>query len=153
MKKMTKEEYGQLAREASPATKSWVTIPKAFLVGGLICMAGQGLLRLYQSLGVSEELAPAWVSVTLIFCSVLATGLNVYDKLAKHAGAGTLVPITGFANSVAAPALEFKSEGLILGLGAKLFSIAGPVLVFGVSASVLYGLVLFGLSLLTGGVR
>ena len=110
MKKMTKEEYGQLAREASPATKSWVTIPKAFLVGGLICMAGQGLLRLYQSLGVSEELAPAWVSVTLIFCSVLATGLNVYDKLAKHAGAGTLVPITGFANSVAAPALEFKSE-------------------------------------------
>lgn len=153
MKKMAKEEYGQLAREASPATKSWVTIPKAFLVGGLICMAGQGLLRLYQSLGVSEELAPAWVSVTLIFCSVLATGLNVYDKLAKHAGAGTLVPITGFANSVAAPALEFKSEGLILGLGAKLFSIAGPVLVFGVSASVLYGLVLFGLSLLTGGAR
>ena len=143
MKKMTKEEYGQLAREASPATKSWVTIPKAFLVGGLICMAGQGLLRLYQSLGVSEELAPAWVSVTLIFCSVLATGLNVYDKLAKHAGAGTLVPITGFANSMVSPALEFKSEGFVNGLGAKLFSIAGPVLVYGITASVVYGLVLF----------
>lgn len=150
MKKMTKEEYGQLAREASPATKSWVTIPKAFLVGGLICMAGQGLLRLYQSLGVSEELAPAWVSVTLIFCSVLATGLNVYDKLAKHAGAGTLVPITGFANSVAAPALEFKSEGLILGLGAKLFSIAGPVIVYGISASAIYGVILFIVQKLTG---
>ena len=147
---MTKEEYGQLAREASPATKSWVTIPKAFLVGGLICMAGQGLLRLYQSLGVSEELAPAWVSVTLIFCSVLATGLNVYDKLAKHAGAGTLVPITGFANSVAAPALEFKSEGLILGLGAKLFSIAGPVIVYGISASAIYGVILFVVQKLTG---
>ena len=143
MKKMTKEEYGQLA-------KSWVTIPKAFLVGGLICMAGQGLLRLYQSLGVSEELAPAWVSVTLIFCSVLATGLNVYDKLAKHAGAGTLVPITGFANSVAAPALEFKSEGLILGLGAKLFSIAGPVIVYGISASAIYGVILFVVQKLTG---
>ena len=150
MKKMTKEEYGQLAREASPATKSWVTIPKAFLVGGLICMAGQGLLRLYQSLGVSEELAPAWVSVTLIFCSVLATGLNVYDKLAKHAGAGTLVHITGFANSVAAPALEFKSEGLILGLGAKLFSIAGPVIVYGISASAIYGVILFVVQKLTG---
>ncbi len=150
MKKMAKEEYGQLAREASPATKSWVTIPKAFLVGGLICMAGQGLLRLYQSLGVSEELAPAWVSVTLIFCSVLATGLNVYDKLAKHAGAGTLVPITGFANSVAAPALEFKSEGLILGLGAKLFSIAGPVIVYGISASAIYGVILFVVQKLTG---
>ena len=150
MKKMTKEEYGQLAREASPATKSWVTIPKAFLVGGLICMAGQGLLRLYQSLGVSEELAPAWVSVTLIFCSVLATGLNVYDKLAKHAGAGTLVPITGFAHSVAAPALEFKSEGLILGLGAKLFSIAGPVIVYGISASAIYGVILFVVQKLTG---
>ena len=150
MKKMTKEEYGQLAREASPATKSWVTIPKAFLVGGLICMAGQGLLRLYQSLGVSEELAPAWVSVTRIFCSVLATGLNVYDKLAKHAGAGTLVPITGFANSVAAPALEFKSEGLILGLGAKLFSIAGPVIVYGISASAIYGVILFVVQKLTG---
>ena len=113
-------------------------------------MAGQGLLRLYQSLGVSEELAPAWVSVTLIFCSVLATGLNVYDKLAKHAGAGTLVPITGFANSVAAPALEFKSEGLILGLGAKLFSIAGPVIVYGISASAIYGVILFVVQKLTG---
>ena len=141
MKKMTKEEYGQLAREASPATKSWVTIPKAFLVGGLICMAGQGLLRLYQSLGVSEELAPAWVSVTLIFCSVLATGLNVYDKLAKHAGAGTLVPITGFANSVASPALEFKTEGYVYGMAAKMFNVAGPIIVFGVSGGAAVGLI------------
>ena len=115
----------------------------AFLIGGLICTLGQGLIALWKYLGVSEELAPTAASVTLVFLSALATGLNVYDKLAKHAGAGTLVPITGFANAVVSPALEFKSEGLILGLGAKLFSIAGPVIVYGVTASCIYGLIYY----------
>lgn len=146
MKQMTKEEYNELAKKAAPGTKSWLTIPKAFLIGGLICALGQVLMILYEYLGISAEQAPTWVSVTLIFCSVLATGLKIYDNLAKHAGAGTLVPITGFANAVAAPALEFKSEGFILGLGAKLFSIAGPVIVYGVTASVVYGIILAILS-------
>lgn len=148
MKNMTKQEYGELTKQVSPNTKSWLTIPKAFLIGGLICALGQGLLYLYQYLGISPEDAPTWVSITLIFCSVLATGLNVYDNLAKHAGAGTLVPITGFANAVAAPALEFKSEGFILGLGARLFSIAGPVIVYGLAASVIYGAILVIISYL-----
>ena len=143
MKKMTAGEYSQLAKKASPNTKSYFTIPMAFVIGGLICTAGQGLIQLYGYLGLSEELAPTAASVTLVLCSALATGLNVYDKLAKHAGAGTLVPITGFANSVVSPALEFKSEGLILGLGAKLFSIAGPVIVYGVAASCVYGLIYY----------
>ncbi|MGI5894249.1 MAG: SpoVA/SpoVAEb family sporulation membrane protein [Candidatus Merdivicinus sp.] len=143
MKRMTKEEYGKLAKEASPGTKSWKTIPMAFLVGGGICTFGQLLLNLYLMAGMDEKIASMTVSVTLIFLSVLATALNVYDNLAKHAGAGTLVPITGFANSVAAPALEFKSEGLILGIGAKLFSIAGPVIVYGIGASCIYGILYY----------
>ena len=142
MKNITKEEYKKLAEQASPNTQSWKTIPKAFAIGGLICAIGQGLLLLYKHWGASPETASTWVSVTLIFCSVLATGLKIYDNLAKHAGAGTLVPITGFANSVASPALEFKTGGMILGTCVKMFTIAGPVLVLGVSASVLYGLIL-----------
>ena len=146
MKKLTKNEYSTLADKASPPTKSYRTIPTAFLVGGLICTLGQGLLNLYQYLGLPEKTASAAVSVSLIFLSVLATGLNVYDNLAKYAGAGTLVPITGFANAVASPALEFKSEGLILGIGAKLFTISGPVIVYGIAASCVYRLLyhLFG---------
>lgn len=105
--------------------------------------AGQGIMELWRMLGVEEELVPGAASVTLVLFSVLATGFGVYDKLAKHAGAGTLVPITGFANAVASPALEFKSEGLILGLGAKLFSIAGPVIVYGAAASFVYGILYF----------
>ncbi len=135
MKKLTAEEYGEMAKSASQNTRSWVTVPKAFLVGGLICALGQGLIRFWKNYGISEEMAPTAASVTLVFLSALATGLNVYDKLAKHAGAGTLVPITGFANAVAAPALEFKSEGLVMGLGGKLFSIAGPVILYGTAAS------------------
>ena len=142
MKKITAEEYGKWVKKASPNTKSYRTIPMAFLVGGLICTLGQGIMELWRMLGVEEELVPGAASVTLVLFSVLATGFGVYDKLAKHAGAGTLVPITGFANAVASPALEFKSEGLITGTAAKLFVVAGPVLVFGISASVLYGLIL-----------
>ena len=110
MEKMSKQEYGNLAKKASPNTKSWISIPWAFVVGGLICTLGQGLINLWEYMGLSEEMAPTAASVTLVLLSALTTGLNVYDKLANKAGAGTLVPITGFANAVASPALEFKSE-------------------------------------------
>ncbi len=143
MEKMSKQEYGNLAKKASPNTKSWISIPWAFVVGGLICTLGQGLINLWEYMGLSEEMAPTAASVTLVLLSALTTGLNVYDKLANKAGAGTLVPITGFANAVASPALEFKSEGMILGLGAKLFVIAGPVIVYGVTASCIYGLIYY----------
>ncbi len=140
---MTNKDYDQLAKMASPNSKSYLNIPKAFVIGGAICTLGQALANLYIYLGLSKELAPTAVSVSLVFLSALLTGLNVYDDIAKHGGAGTLVPITGFANAVAAPALEFKSEGLILGVGAKMFIIAGPVIVYGVTASIVYGLIIY----------
>ena len=123
-------------------TRSGRSLPMAFVVGGLICVVGQALTQCYLSLGLGREEAGAWCSVTLIFLSVLTTGLGWYQRLAKYAGAGTLVPITGFANAMSSPAIEFKSEGMVLGLAAKLFVIAGPVIVYGTVASVLYGLVL-----------
>ena len=131
-----------MAKEAVPPSPSFKNIPLAFLIGGLICMLGQGLLNLYQYWGLTLDRASGFVSITLIFLSALFTGLGCYDNIARHAGAGTLVPITGFANSVVAPALEFKSEGLILGLGAKLFIISGPVIVYGLAASWVYGIIL-----------
>ena len=140
---MTNQEYGKLvARRAAPSPMG-KNLACAFVTGGLICAAGQGLLNLYRGWGASQESAGAWVSVTLIFAAALLTGLGCFDKLAKHAGAGTLVPITGFANSMVSAAMEFKTEGYILGLGAKMFSIAGPVIVYGISASVIYGILLF----------
>ena len=114
---------------------------KAFLVGGLICTLGQALINLYSSFGLEKEEASAAASMTLVALSAFFTGLSLYDNLAKHAGAGTLVPITGFANAVSSAAVEFKTEGFILGVGAKMFTIAGPVIVYGVSASVVYGLI------------
>ncbi|WP_298486632.1 SpoVA/SpoVAEb family sporulation membrane protein [uncultured Ruminococcus sp.] len=120
-----------------------MTIPKAFLFGGLICAIGQSLMNMYLYFGLSKDNASMSVSVTLVFLSALFTGLGWYDRIAKHAGAGTLVPITGFANSVAAPALEFKTEGYILGLGAKIFIISGPVILYGTLASVVYGLIYY----------
>lgn len=150
---MTNQEYSRYVEQKAKPSPIWKNLTWAFCTGGLICTGGQALLNLYRGCGLSEGDAGTAVSVTIIFLAALFTGLGWFDRLAKHAGAGTLVPITGFANSMVSPALEFKSEGFVTGLGAKLFSIAGPVLVFGVSASVLYGLVLSGLSLLTGGVR
>ena len=138
---LSKAQYSEMYKEASKGTKWWVTIPKAFLFGGLICVIGQSLMDMYLYLGLSKDNASMSVSITLIFLSALLTGLGWYDRIAKHAGAGTLVPITGFANSVAAPALEFKTEGYILGLGAKIFIISGPVILYGTLASVLYGLI------------
>lgn len=144
---ISNQEYGELAKRRSPATPMYKTLPMAFVVGGLICCLGEGLLNMYGALGLSDETAGAWTSVTLIFLSALLTGLKLYDRIAQHAGAGTLVPITGFANSVVSPALEFKSEGFVLGLGAKMFVIAGPVIVYGISASVLYGIIYYLITL------
>ena len=139
--KMTNDEYKKYVDKHSPRSPVRGNIVHAFLVGGLICTLGQLLIGAYTALGLDGEKASTACSLTLVFLGTLLTGLGVYDDIAKFAGAGTLVPITGFANSVAAPALEFKSEGFILGVGAKIFQIAGPVIVYGVSASVIYGLI------------
>ena len=144
---MSNQEYGKYVSgkaKPSPLRKDCLW---AFCVGGLICTIGQGLRNAYQGAGLNQEDAGTLVSVTLIFLSALLTGLGWFDNIAKHAGAGTLVPITGFANAMVAPALEFKSEGLVLGTGARLFTVAGPVLVYGISASVVYGVVLWIISL------
>lgn len=140
---VSKQGYSQMCKQASKGTKWWLTVPKAFFFGGTICILGQSLLDLYKSFGLEQKSASLAVSVTLIFLSALLTALGWYEKLAKHAGAGTLVPITGFANSVAAPALEFKTEGWILGLGAKIFIISGPVILYGTLASIVYGLIYY----------
>lgn len=138
---MDKQEYSKIVKKNSPSSNSGMNCLKAFLVGGAICAAGQGLTDLYILLGLSRDDAGTLCSISLIFIGVLLTALHVYDKIAKHAGAGTLVPITGFANAMSSPAIEFKSEGLITGLGAKMFVIAGPVIVYGVIAAVIYGAV------------
>jgi stage V sporulation protein AC len=140
---MTNREYEKLNQKKSPNSPLLKNCICAFLIGGGICALGQGLGELYQYAGLEKLDASAAASISLIFLAALLTGLNVYDNIAKVAGAGTLVPITGFSNSITSPALEFKSEGLILGLGAKMFVIAGPVLVYGITASVLYGLILY----------
>ena len=119
----------------------WRDCLMAFFVGGLICTLGQLAINGYTALGLEKQDASTAASMSLVALSALLTGLSLYDNIAKHAGAGTLVPITGFANSVAAPAVEFKTEGFILGVGAKMFTIAGPVIVYGVSASVVYGFI------------
>ncbi len=139
---MTNQEYGAYLKKKAKPSPLWKDLTWAFLVGGLICTGGEALRKLYLSLGLEEEVASGGVSVTLIFLAALFTGLGLFDKLAKHAGAGTLVPITGFANAVAAPALEFRSEGFITGTCVKMFTIAGPVIVYGVTASVIYGVIL-----------
>lgn len=140
---ISNQEYSELAKRRSPASAMYKTIPMAFVVGGLICCLGEGLLNMYGAFGLPEDQAGAWTSITLIFLSALLTGLKLYDRIAQHAGAGTLVPITGFANSVVSPALDFKSEGYVLGLGAKMFVIAGPVIVYGISASIVYGIIYY----------
>ena len=138
---MTEKEYGKLIKEMAPRSPIGKDCRNAFLVGGLICCIGQLLMNGYMALDLSEERAGTAASMTLVVLSALLTGLSLYDDIAKHAGAGTLVPITGFANAVSAPALEFKTEGFILGVSAKMFTIAGPVIVYGVIASVVYGLI------------
>ncbi len=136
---ISKKEYSRLADEKSPDSKLLVNCLWAFFAGGMICVVGQGFTELYKYLGAQEQAARSWTSITLIFIGVMLTAFGLYGKIAKRAGAGTLVPITGFANSVASPAIEFKSEGYITGLGAKMFTIAGPVIVYGTLAGAIYG--------------
>ena len=138
---MTERDYGKLVNNLCPQSPMGKDCIWAFCIDGLICTVGQVFLNLYTNLGLDKEIAGTATSMTLVAISALLTGLSLYDNIAKYAGAGTLVPITGFANAVAAPAVEFKTEGFILGVGAKMFTIAGPVIVYGVAASVVYGFV------------
>ena len=138
---MTQRQYQKMVKDISPKSPILKNCCFAFCIGGLICALGQLIGNGYTALGLSEENSAAATSMTLIALSALLTGFSLYDDIAKYAGAGTLVPITGFANAVSSAAIEFKTEGFILGVGAKMFTIAGPVIVYGVSASVVYGLI------------
>ena len=138
---MTEKEYGKMIQDMSPKSPIGKDCINAFWIGGLICCIGQLIMNGYAALGLDKDSAGTATSMTLVAVAALLTGLSVYDDIAKRAGAGTLVPITGFANSIAAPAVEFKTEGFVLGVGAKMFTIAGPVIVYGVSASVVYGVI------------
>ena len=135
------KEYDKMSKKASPPSAKIKDFVLAFLVGGFICMLGQIFMKMYESFGLSEKVVKMAVPVTLIFIAALLTGLKLFNKIAKHAGAGTLVPITGFANAVVSPAIEFKSEGWVLGLGANMFKIAGPVITYGAVASIIYGVI------------
>ena len=138
---MTEKEYDKLVKEMMPKSPIVKDSFNAFWIGGLICVIGQLFINLYTALGMEEKDASGAASMSLVVIAAFLTGIGVFDDIAKHAGAGTMVPITGFANAIAAPAVEFKTEGFILGVGAKMFTIAGPVIVYGVSASVVYGLI------------
>ena len=138
---MTEKEYEKLVQKTAPKSPMGKDCLNAFWIGGLICVLGQILTNAYGSMGLDKDAAATATSITLVVLSALLTGMSLYDDLAKYGGAGTLVPITGFANAIAAPAVEFKTEGFILGVGAKIFTIAGPVIVYGLSASALYGFI------------
>ena len=148
---MTEREYGRLVQKMSPNSPMGRDCLNAFWIGGLICTLGQVFVNWYGNMGLSKNDAGTAASMTLVALSALLTSLSLYDNIAKHAGAGTLVPITGFANAIAAPAVEFKTEGFVLGVGAKMFTIAGPVIVYGVSASVVYGIIYWIYAMFTGG--
>ena len=143
LNQMSNAEYNAYVKGKAKPSPLGKNMAWAFCVGGLICVMGQALLDVYKSRGLGTEAAGTAVSVTLILVTALLTGIGVFDRIAKHAGAGTLVPITGFANAMAAPAVEFKQEGLVTGTAVKLFTVAGPVLVYGISASVVYGVILW----------
>ena len=138
---VTEKEYAKLVKDMSPKSPIWRDCLNAFWIGGLICAIGQVIMNGYLAMELPEKEAGTAMSMTLVAMSALLTGFSLYDNIAKHAGAGTLVPITGFANAISSAAIEFKTEGFILGVGAKMFTIAGPVIVYGVSASVVYGVI------------
>jgi len=145
--KVTKSEYQQIVQDKTPGSRYLLCCARAFLVGGLICCLGQALNLLGEELELTMMTAPMFTSLCLIFLGTTLTGIGVYDKIGKFAGAGSIVPITGFANSVAAPAIEFRREGLVMGVGARLFSLAGPVLTYGIASSVATGLIYWLLGL------
>lgn len=136
-----KKAYEDYVKEVTPVHCLPMNMAKAFLVGGLICVLGQLILRWCQGMGMDEKSAASWCSIILVFLSALTTGLGIYPWLAKWGGAGTLVPITGFANSVAAPAVEFQKEGQVFGIGCKIFTIAGPVILYGILSSWVLGII------------
>lgn len=140
---ISKDDYSKMADKASPNSPKVLNCIKAFLIGGFICALGQLVMELLKNAGLNEKEVQAGTSAALIILTAILTGIGVFDKIARHAGAGTIVPITGFANSVVSPALEFQHEGLILGTAAQMFSIAGPVIVYGVGSSFLYGLIIY----------
>lgn len=144
---MNNSDYQEYVKQKAKNSPIWKNMTWAFFVGGFICIIGQGLFDFFRYLGLEEALASSATSMTLIALAALLTGFGIFDDIAKRAGAGTLVPITGFANAMVAPALEFRSEGVITGTAVKLFTVAGPVLVFGISASILVGLIKFILAL------
>lgn len=138
---MTEKQYDALVKDLSPNSPLGKDCFNAFWIGGLICMLGQFFVNWYTGLGMEKQMASTAASMSLVTLSALLTGLSWYDDIAKYGGAGTLVPITGFANAVSAPAVEFQTEGMVLGVAAKMFNIAGPVIVYGLSASVVYGII------------
>ena len=138
--KLSQKEYADLVREMSPNSPAGKDILQAFWIGGLICAVGQLIMQGFEYFGLDQEAAGTATSIAMIALGAILTGFSLYDNIAKYAGAGTLVPITGFSNAVVSPAIEFHSEGFILGVGAKMFTIAGPVIVYGTVASVVYGL-------------
>jgi len=144
---LSKAQYGEMVKRASPNSRVVINCGKAFVFGGLICGLSQLLYNFILGAGFTEDETSALTIIALIFVAAMLTGIGVYDKIGKHAGAGSIVPITGFANSIAAPAVEFKKEGYVLGVGAKMFAVAGPVIVYGVLASVVVGLFRFFISL------
>lgn len=141
--KITRKEYSSMVKKTNPPTKKYKTLPCAFFIGGTICLTGEIFGKILESFSVETQTASAWTSIFLIFLSALLTGLGVYEKIAKYAGAGTLVPVTGFANGITACAIEAKTEGFILGVGTQIFKIAGPVILYGSVASVIYGIIYF----------
>ena len=145
---MKKEEYKKYVDKMTPNSPIVKDIIFAFLIGGTICTIGQFFFNMYESLGISDENISMLTSSTMVFLGALFTGFGLYDNLAKYAGAGTIVPITGFANAVASPAIEFKSEGYVLGLAVKMFSVAGPVIVYGIASGVVAGIIYYIMSLI-----
>lgn len=142
MNQQNKQEYEQYVKSVTPTHNVWLQMLKAFVVGGVICVLGQFILNYAtNNLGLDKETAGSWCSLILVFLSVLLTGLNIYPRIVKWGGAGALVPITGFANSVTAPAIEFRKEGLVFGIGCKIFTIAGPVILYGIVTSWALGVV------------
>jgi len=142
-KKKRNENYNQYVKQVTPTFSIWKNCLKAFIIGGIICTIGQFFINYYMFLGADAEMAKSYNTLTLVFLAILLTGLGIYQKLAKFGGAGTLVPITGFANSVAAPAVEYKKEGQVFGIGCKIFTIAGPVILYGIFTSWLLGIIYY----------
>ncbi len=144
-KKIKQEQYNDYVKQVTPTKNLWMQMLKAFLTGGIICVIGQFILNICANYGLDKDASGGWCSMILILLSIILTGLNIYPSIAKFGGAGALVPITGFANSVAAPAIEFKKEGQVFGVGCKIFTIAGPVILYGIFTSWVLGLIYWGL--------